>query len=347
MSGQTAQALTVTNVQFSTNYSVVVTNNAGSVTSASATLTLLTYCASAQVAQATYPEGTQFIPITVKTFDCGSSAPVANAGVSVWIYTQGTSRALPTTTDGSGNGTVYFTPLPVEVGVCQYSVALPGQSSPTPVGSFTIIGMNLSAQSESPQLIVGFPQTNTLLLNNLTAVPLTGITPTILAGPTNVNISVSVTNMIPGNGSVQTTYILEATGTTPSAATFGIQYTSAEGASVILPFSATMSPLTAVLSAMPSSLVGTMSEGSQTLVTFVLTNSGGAASGPLQIEIPSASWLSVATAQPVPSLAPGQSATITLALTPTNGQPLGEYPGSLVVQGTNTSLTVPFVFTAV
>ena len=146
---------------------------------------------------------------------------------------------------------------------------------------------------------------------------------------------------------MQTTYILEGIGTTASQAQFAIQFTSAEGASVTLPFNATVSPPTAQLSAMPASLVGTMIEGNQTLVPFIVTNSGGAASGPLQVNLPAAPWLSVVTAQPIASLAPNQSCQITLALTPTNGQPLGEYPGSLVVQGTNSSVTVPFVFTAV
>ncbi len=345
--GQSGPVLNIANVQANASYTVVASNAAGSVASAPVTVTILTYCASVQAAQATYPEGTTFIPLSVQTFNCGSSAPMPNSGAAVWIYTAGTSRALPVTTDGSGNGTAYFTPLPVEVGLCQYGVALPGQGPPPVQGSFTIIGMNLSAQSESPQLIVGTPQTNTLLLNNLTAVPLTGITATILGAPTNVNVQVSVPASLPGNGAVQTTYVLEGIGTTASQVQFAIQYTSAQGASVTLPFNATVSPPTAQLSAMPASLVGTMIEGSQTLVPFIVTNTGGAASGPIQVNLPAAPWLSVVTAQPIASIAPNQSAQITLALTPTNGQQLGEYPGSLVVQGTNSSVTVPFVFTAV
>jgi hypothetical protein len=91
-----------------------------------------------------------------------------------------------------------------------------------------------------------------------------------------------------------------------------------------------------------------MLEGGQTLVSFTLTNSGGSASGPLQVNLPvGAPWLSVVTAQPIPSLASGQGGQIMLALTPTNGQLLGAYSGDLVVQGSNASVTAPFVFTAV
>jgi hypothetical protein len=348
LAGQSGPVLTLSNVQASASYQVVVSNAAGSVTSSPpAALTLLSYCATVQAAQATYPEGTNFIPLAVRTLDCGSGAPVPNSPAAVWIYTAGTSRALAVTTDSSGNGTALFTPLPVEVGLCQYAVALPGQGPPAASGSFTIIGMNLSAQSELPQLLVGVPQTNTLLLNNLTSVPLTGIAASVLGATAGVNVQVSSPASLSGNGSAQVTYILDATSATPPQAQFSIQFNSAQGASVTLPISATMSPLTAQLSAIPASLAGTMIEGSQTLVSFALTNSGGAASGPLQVNLPSAPWLAAVTAQPVPSLSPNQGGQITLALTPANGQQLGEYPGELVVQGSNSSVTIPFVFTAV
>jgi hypothetical protein len=345
--GENGPVLNLADVQASASFQAVVANAAGSVTSAPVSLTVLGYCVSGQPTQTTYPEGTNFIPIHVLTYNCGNTAPIPNSAAVVWLTIDGTSRNLQVTTDGSGNGTAYFTPLPVEVGLVQYGFGLPGEAQPSPVGSFTIVGMNLSAQSESPQLVAGAAQTNTLLLNNLTAVPLTGITATVVGAPPNVNVQVSVPSSLPGNGAVQTTYTLAATGPVPSLAQFSIQYTCAQGVTVTLPFIATISPPTAQFAAAPSSLVGAMIEGRQTLVTFTLANVGGALSGPLQVNLPAAPWLSVVTSQPIPSLAPGQSGQIMLALMPTNGQALGEYTGDLIVQGTNSSLTVPFVFTAV
>ena len=240
LAGQNGSVLNIASAQASASYTVVVSNAAGTATSAPVALTLLGYCANVQAAQSTYPEGTNFIPLNVQTLSCGSSAPEPNAPVAVWLFTAGTTRALPVTTDASGNGAAIFTPLPVEVGLVQYGVALPGQPAPAASGSFTIIGMNLSAQSQLPQLVVGVPQTNTLLLNNLTSVPLTGITATVLGAPSDVNVQVSVPASLPGNGSAQTTFILEATGTTPAQSQFSIQFNSAQGASVTLPFSATI-----------------------------------------------------------------------------------------------------------
>jgi hypothetical protein len=347
LSGQTGSVLNITNAQANASYTVVVSNLAGTATSAPVSLTLLAYCISGQSTQTTYPEGTNFIPINVVTYNCANSHPVANSAGVVWLSIDGTSRNLTVFTDGSGNGTAYFTPLPVEVGLVKYGFGLPGEGQPAPVGSFTIIGMNLSAQSESPQLVVGAPQTNTLLLNNLTAVPLTGITATVLSAPANVNVQVSVPSVLPSNGAVQTTYIIEATSTSQTQVTFSIEYNSAQGATVTLPFTATVSPPRAQLATTPASLVGAMINGTQTLVTFTLTNFGGAPSGPIQVNLPAAPWLSLVTMQPISSLATNQSGQIMLSLMPTNGQTLGEYTGDILIQGSNTSLTVPFVFTDV
>ena len=75
-------------------YTVVVSNIVGSVTSSPAMLKVLGYCASAQTGQSFYPAGTT-IPITVQTFNCGTQAAVDNSAATLWIYNSGTARAIP------------------------------------------------------------------------------------------------------------------------------------------------------------------------------------------------------------------------------------------------------------
>ena len=75
----------------------MVSNPAGSVTSAAGTLTVLNYCASVQPGQAVYPMGSP-VPMTVQTFNCSTQAAVPNASATVWISTGGTTRSLPATT---------------------------------------------------------------------------------------------------------------------------------------------------------------------------------------------------------------------------------------------------------
>jgi hypothetical protein len=75
----------------------------------------------------------------------------------------------------------------------------------------------------------GVPQTNTLLLNNLTAVPLTGITATILGAPSDVNVQVSVPSSLPGNGAVQTTISWRRPAPRPAGAVLHPIYQRARG----------------------------------------------------------------------------------------------------------------------
>ena len=125
-------------------YTVVVTNIVGAVTSLPpAMLTVLGYCTSAQAAQSLYPAGTM-IPFTVKTFDCGTQAAVDNSAAVLWLYNSGTSHTIPFTTDSTGSGRVNFTPLAGEVGLVQYAAALPGLNNPAAQGSFTLLGMSQS-----------------------------------------------------------------------------------------------------------------------------------------------------------------------------------------------------------
>ena len=71
-----------------------------------------------------------------------------------------------------------------------------------------------------------------------------------------------------------------------------------------------------MLAAQPGTLIDGMLVGSQTLVNFNVVNNGGAASGPLQVLVPQASFLSLSSPATIGSLAPGQSTTVTLQLLP-------------------------------
>jgi hypothetical protein len=348
LAGATGPALNFSSVQTTNQgqYKVVVTNIVGSVTSAPAMLTVLGYCASAQTTQSLYPAGTTF-PFTVQTFNCGTHAAQSNSAAVLWIYSSGTTRTIPLTTGGNGSSTVNFTPLSGEVGLVQYAAALPGVNNPAAQGSFTLIGMNASPSTLTPVLTVGYAQTNTITLSNLTSVALSGLTASVRGAPANVSVQISVPGSLPGNGTVQATCVLQATGSTPNQAQFNLQFSTSAGVTNYFPINATIVELEPQVVSIPSRLHGTMVPGSQTLFSFALENVGGTDSGSLQVLLPGVPWLSVVTAQPLASLAPGQSNVVTLALTPTNGLTLGAYSGSLVIAGPDFQSLVPFTFDAV
>ena len=342
--GTSAPILQIVNAQSTNqgNYSVIVSNAAGSVTSAPVSLTLLGYCAVAQAGQSTYPMNVG-IPFTIKTFDCGSSAPVPNAGAVLWIFKAGTTRTIPLTTDSTGSAAVVFNPLRGETGECAFGVALPGQPAPARTGHFTIEGLAISPDNVSLNLLVGTYQTNTVTLTNLTGVDLAGIKATFLGLPANLTAEVTLADTLPGNGTSQVTYVLLADGAIPSGARLGLQITTQSGVTNIATVNVGITAPKAYLVTTPDTLVGTMVNGQQSFVSFTVANNGGAPSGDINLQLPgSAPWMSVVTPLPIPSLAPGESNTVALALTPSTNLTLGAYPGTITVYGTNSQVLVPF-----
>ena len=126
-----------------------------------------------------------------------------------------------------------------------------------------------------------------------------------------------------------------------------IHVTSAEGAAAYLPVNVTIAPKTATLVSNPGTLQSAMVRGERTLVDFDIANVGGAASGPIQLQLPDAPWLSAVSDTNIPSLSPGQTNRVTLSLTPDTNLALQEYDGSVYFAAANTSLNVPFKFRAI
>ena len=348
LSGATSSVFSFANVQTtnSVQYSVVVSNAAGSAASAPATLSVLNYCASVQPSQAVYPMGSQ-VPLSVQTFNCSSQAAVPNSSATVWISSGGTTRSLPVVTGASGSNVVNFVPLVTEAGTYQVAAALPGQSIPSVQGTFALVGMSLSPNSVSLQLTPGVAVTNTITLSNLTSVDLTGVTVAIVGSAPDVQAQLTVPGMLSGGATGQLTCVLTAPANAAAQDQFYIQLTTAQGTTNVVLVTATVVPVAPQLTVTPSSLFATMVGGGQTLVNFTVANTGGATSGPVQVLLPPASWLTLVTPQPVPPLAPGQSNQVTLALTPPANLALGAYTGGLELTSPNAQLGVPFQFDCV
>ena len=114
-----------------------------------------------------------------------------------------------------------------------------------------------------------------------------------------------------------------------------------------IPVNVNVVALTPQLTANPSFLNTGMVVGTQTSLSFQVTNIGGAPSGDLQVLLPTASFLSLASSPVIPSLAPGASSTVTLELDPASSTPLGPYSGTIVLNSEDASLTMPFTFRAI
>nr|WP_228043773.1 NEW3 domain-containing protein [Dolichospermum sp. LEGE 00246] len=70
-----------------------------------------------------------------------------------------------------------------------------------------------------------------------------------------------------------------------------------------------------------------MLRGNQTAVEFNVKNEGGAVAKDIEVLLPDAPWLKLASPTKINSLAPGESTKVTLLLTPDANLPLSEYKG--------------------
>ncbi len=268
--------------------------------------------------------------------------------VNIHIRVRGTERIIAALTDADGNFSTTFQPLPNEAGSYQVFATHPGVSAAPVQDTFSLLGMKASAPGT-----VGLKElssvTGTIVLENLSDVPLTGLAVSVTGKPSNVEVSTSLAGGTTLGGLItkQLGFVLTALDASYTYGSIVLHVTSLEGAELDIVLGVTIEPLRARLVAYPTDLVAGMVRGRQTTVEFDVVNAGGLGSGPIQVVVPVTGWLQVVSTNPLPSLEPGETNHVSLLLSPPANLPLSPYTGSLALNGTNTGISVPFSFRAI
>ena len=293
------------------------------------------------------PSGTP-IQITGSTFNPVDNSPAPYRQATVRILVNGTRRVFNVASDANGKFSYVFQPLASEAGDYVVGADYPYISQDPTQGSFTLLGLEALPASLSPQLLPNVPLAGQILLSNLSAHPLSGLSIAVPDLHGNLNAQFTLTNTsLPANGSMMVGYTLQTPVTQRAQLNFSVAITSTEGAQTVLPVNSLIVPLQAQLSASPAYLNHGMLVGQQTLVTFDIFNSGGTNSGDLTVQLPSFPWLTLASPAVIPSIPSGGKATVTLALNPAPDLPLTIYQGNLAVANGLVGVNIPFQFRAV
>ena len=288
------------------------------------------------------------VPLTGSATSLATGQPAALAPVTVHVEVRGTRRTIQAITDLSGNFAVDFVPLPTEAGLYRIAATHPSTVNPPAwQDQFSILGFNI----ESPGTIVvveGGTNSGSSALVNLSDQPLTGLVAEVYTNHPSIQVSAVLTNnLLPGDSRVYLRFDVRAIDTSAVNSTVGVRVTTAEGLTNYLVFSVRQSLFTPALAALPSFLQSTMLLGHQTPVSFILTNAGSRATGPLEILIPSLPWLALSSPQQLPPLEPGTNTVITLLLTPPPDLAFGDYTGSIAINSSNAALSVQYRFRTV
>jgi hypothetical protein len=271
-------------------------------------------------------------------------APVSGKVVNIHVLVRGTQRIISAITDATGGFTTTFTPLPNEAGRYELFATHPGVSTAPVQDTYSLLGFRANPSSVSLTVVESLSRSGSLTLENLSDVSLTGLAVEVVSKPTNLNVTTSLDS---SELATHTSLHYSFMPTTADAyGTVQLRVTSAEGVSQDVLFGVSVEPLRPRLVATPVSLYAAMPVGGQAVVEFDVVNLGGRDSGHITVSIPAVPWMHIATTNPMPSLARGQTNRVTLVLTPATNLVLGPYTGSLAISADNSGTSVPFNFRA-
>lgn len=278
-----------------------------------------------------------------------NGGPAAFETVAIRVVTGEFVRTIAALADDAGHFRATFTPLPGEAGAYTVAASHPGEPAVAAQDAFTVVGVTAVGPAAPTVVVEHTSASVALTLTNRTGVPLTGLTAEALGLPAGLTATFMLPtgNRLNGSASGQLLVTLTAgefAATTP--ASVKIRVHSAEGATAEVTLPVTVVNQSAELTVTPGALSAGVVVGKQAVVTFTVTNTGSAASGPVTLQLPDLPWLTAATPT-LPSLAAGQSATVSLVLTPPADLPLTQYTGWLTLAGATASKRVDFAFRAV
>ncbi|MBP8260273.1 MAG: hypothetical protein KA118_11480, partial [Verrucomicrobia bacterium] len=263
--------------------------------------------------------------------------------VYIQVQVNGTVRTLEATTDANGRFNAIFTPSPGEAGRFSIGAMHPGMAAAPVQDEFVLLGMRITPDDAFHEINALETATGTLDLANWSDIPITGLTATIQAA-SGLSTQVEVAPRIEGSSTIPVRYTVQSLLNESALRSIVIQIGSAEGiiaeAEVIL----SIRPLRPQIRVFPDSLEGGMLRGQSSIYRMEVANIGGAATGPLRVVLPDLTWMHVVSANPLPSLEPGQTHPIELQLAPGEDLDLGEYTGALAVSGTAAGVSVPYAF---
>jgi uncharacterized delta-60 repeat protein len=297
------------------------------------------------------------VTLTGQAINTQDNKPTAFEFVTIKVENKGIVRELSAFTDANGNFTKEFDPLPGEAGTYNINAYFPGNSGEdtAPEDSFKLVGMRFEQNDQflpvvNQNIVQGTTFTGSVKLQNLSDVALSGLAGSIIDAPSNWTVNITPQKQtLAGNEEITVNYSIIAPDRNVLHDELKLRLTSAEGVSADLPVIIDVVPLVPKLVTSTAIITNGMLRGKQTFVEVEVTNQGGDTANNIEVVLPAAPWLSLASPTIISSLAPGATTKVTLRLNPDANLPLTEYSGQvhLYVEGDTGNLAVPFQFRAV
>lgn len=305
-------------------------------------------------ASASIENGIAGTPVSVagQALDLGGVG-IADVPVSVHYCVQGTIRRLTTATNASGGYVVNLPLSRTEAGRYELFAGATREETDSiqfPSDAFTLFGISTNALLQGPSIVAGSTGGSNIQVRNSGDTPLAGLSIAILDAPPGVEFSADTSDgtLAPRERRQVPYEITVDSIVQPGIYRLTLQSTTAQGASSVSVIEFQVRTATARLVPTPGTirtgmLRSTPDEPRMTTVEFSVRNTGGAPTGPIDVLLPSTSWMSLASPATMSSLEPGESAGVVLNLLPGSTLPLGPYTGNLVLDPENgVNRSVPY-----
>jgi hypothetical protein len=276
-------------------------------------------------------------------------SPAAFVDVAVTVTVRGTQRVLDARTDAAGNFEAIFTPLPGEGGRYTVAAAHPAISDSPSQDEFLLLGLQPIAGFDFIGLTVGSTTTETIRIRNLADVELSGLAVETVGVASGLSVTPTIASSDLGAfESFELSYDLTDSGAALGESQFILRITTNEAPSLEIPIAVNVMPVAAALFVDSETITTGMVVGEQTSIEFVIENRGGGDSGPIALLLPSGTpWLAVASGRTIENIVAGESAAVTLLLTPSLDLELTEYRGRMIASSDTSEVAINFNFRAV
>ena len=276
------------------------------------------------------------------------ATPAAYAMVNIHLKVNGTTRTFSAVTNALGRFATTWTPLANEGGTYTIAAGHPGAAVPAPQDAFEILTLGFS-----PPAAVGMNEGETKVveatLRNPNTRTLHGIAMTVSGVPSGLTITPAVpATTLDAGAEMKVPVTVSANSGFSGSGAFALTVTTSEGVTMRGSLQVGISLLTPSLAFNVGTLDASVLCGGSKSVSFTISNTGGLATGPVGVLLPSVPWLSLASASPLPSIPPGGSASVSLQLAPDATVALTLHTGSIAINPTNgNGRTLPYQFRTV
>jgi hypothetical protein len=298
--------------------------------------------------------GTTQVPANTPLVFSGSAtrpggAKVPHVMVNIHIRVAGTERIIAAITNSVGDFSVTWQPLPGEGGDYEIGACHPGVATAPTQDSFAILTVKPDFPGSTIAFDEGASASFTGTLTNPTAYDLTGMTLVAVNPPAGLTVGITLpATTLAARQTAQAGVTLTGAAGFVGNGTVQLLFSTDQGVTLDLSIPIQVRPLVPQLVIAPASLRHSVLRGEQKSLSFQIANTGGAATGDINLLLPDLPWLQLASPVTLPSLAPGASASVSLLLAPSASQALTLYSGSLVVDPEiGASRSVPFEFRVV